>query len=846
MSPQEKAGDDSIDDDAELLALEKILTEAEEQEKINKSTATTKKENPKPKSTIDDDAELLALDKILAEAEEEEEKEKSIEKAKPKSAAVPRLKEDSTFADAFSYEVDTKLAKKAAKDAERNMEEVDSSDDEEVRNFLERKYNEYGSDVNKKLKQQSNASKEARIEKEVDAMIRQKESNSSTSKDSLNMHIKNPHNPIKRQALITNSFKAKVSTGSSSPAATTSVKEQAFLSTSQSSSVYMDPVFGLRIINPLVSSSLLKERMAGRQPVAFSAIACHTQRGDLSKDWVIGGVLTHKGTTQKTKKDKPFCIWRLSDLRGEIKTVSLFLFGGAYKELWKTAQGTCLAVLNPTVFEKRAENTDVACLSIDTAAKVMILGQSKDLGHCKSVKRNGEVCNALVNLSECDTCVFHMKQEFSKMSKRSELQSANAGRGLQDLRNKVLGKSEVFYGGQSYTAVPAKKSAKLSSKDNQRLSNLSEYAISPFAGSVNHESKAKGVTTIPYAAREGPVSKIANNVEASRKQRLKDLERLQILQAESARTGASSPSTPGPSTPEVNKTRESMFSKQQTSTPSMGNRTSPTSSFSGSPSLSSSLSTAADKFKNREFSFATKSPSLSKDNFSIEVNIGDRRASLAKQKALEILKKKPIQKVDPNSTRGTREGKRRAIDDLNEKFMSNDAKKQKLDEEEKEKERKSRIQRIMDATSSHTNLIDMREREEQEKYFSKLEKKEALEEKMLSTYKMACKAVICKTCKYTAFSAAERCKQERHPLKVVDAEKRFFQCKDCGNRTASVFRLPKTCCSNCQGSRWERCAMIRERKVATGAQELSVRGDEEMFIGSISGKANLNLAVPED
>ncbi|XP_005184561.1 protein MCM10 homolog [Musca domestica] len=842
MSPQERTNDESIDDDAELLALEKILCEAEEQEKT-KTPACKDNAKTKPKENIDDDAELLALDKILAEAEEEA--DNSAVKEKSKTAAVPRLKEDSTFADAFSYEVDTKLAKKAAKEAESRMEEVDSSDDEEVRNFLERKYNEYGSDVNKKLKQQNDARKEARVEKEVDAMIKEKES--GIPKSSLNIHIKNQHNPVKRQSLITNSFKAKVSNEETTAAGKgKSLNEQAFLSSGSSQcSVYMDPVFGLRIINPLISSSLLKERMAGRQPVAFATIARHIQTGDLTKDWVIGGVLTHKGPTQKTKKDKPFCIWRLSDLRGEIKTVSLFLFGSAYKDLWKTAQGTCLAVLNPTVFEKRSENTDVACLSIDTAAKVMILGQSKDLGACKAVKRNGEICNALVNLSECDTCVFHVKQEFSKMSKRSELQSANAGRGLQDLRNKVLGKSEVFYGGQSYTAVPAKKSAKLSSKDNQRLSNLSEYAISPFAGSVNHESKPKtGVTTIPYAAREGPVSKIACNVEAGRKQRLKDLERLQILQAESAKTGASSPSSPAaPSTPQSVKSRDSIFSKQQTSTPAAGKQTSPTTS---SSSLSSSFSSASDKFKNREFSFTTKSPTLSKDNFSLEVNIGERRASLAKQKALEILKKKPIQKIDPNSTRGTREGKRRAIDDLNEKFMSNDAKKQKLDEEEREKERKSRIQRIMDATSSHTNLIDMREREEQEKYFSKLEKKEALEEKMLSTYKMACKAVICKTCKYTAFSAAERCKQERHPLKVVDAEKRFFQCKDCGNRTVSVFRLPKTCCSNCNGSRWERCAMIRERKVATGAQELSVRGDEEMFIGSISGKANLNLAVPDD
>lgn len=808
MSPQEKEIEDSIDDDAELLALEKILAEAEEKEKEGPPTTETKKK----------------------------------ESEKSKTNAVPRLREDSTFADAFGYEVDAKLARKVQKEVESRTEEVDSSDDEEVRNFLERKYNEYGSDVNKKLKQQNEATKDAKVEREVNAAIKKKE-DETAAKGTLDMHIKNPHNPIKRQGLITSSFKAKVPTNESE---TEPQKKSTFLS-SPHSSVYMDPIFGLRIIKPLISSSLLQERMAGRQSVAFSAITFHIQRGDLTKDWVIGGVLTHKGNTQQTKNGKPFAIWRLSDLKGEIRTVSLFLFGNAYKELWKTVQGTCMAVLNPTIFEKRVENTDLACFSIDTAAKVMILGQSKDLGACKSIKRNGEVCNALVNLSECDTCVFHVKQEFSKMSKRSELQSANAGRGLQDLRNKVLGKSEVFYGGQSFTAVPARKSTKLTTKDNQRISNLSEYAVSPFASAVNHASKAKLTpANVPYAAREGPVSRIAGNVETTRKQRLKDLERLQILQAESVRTGLSSPSS-APGTPQSNKSKESMFSKQQTSTPTTAKRISPsTSPTTASTSLSSSLSSIPDKFKNREFSFSAKSPKLSSENFSLEVNISAQRASLAKQKALEVLKKKPIQKVDPNSTRGTQEGKRRAIDDLNEQFMGNEAKKQKHEEDQREQERKSRIQRIMDASSSHSSLIDMREREEQEKYFSKLEKKEALEEKMLSTYKMACKAVICKICKYTAFSAADRCKQERHPLKVVDAEKRFFQCKDCGNRTASVFRLPKNSCSNCNSSRWERCAMIRERKVATGPEGLSIRGDEEMFIGSVSGNANLNLVVPDD
>ncbi|XP_023295479.2 protein MCM10 homolog [Lucilia cuprina] len=808
---------------------------------------------PQEKSThdesVDDDAEIMALEKILAEAEEEEKKaeQKNLLPAKAVEKQRPQLKEDSTFAEAFGYEVDNKLEKQIEKQVASKTVELDSSDDEEIKNFLERKYNEYGCDINKKLKEQKQAAKESKADYEIDKFLKEDKSNNNAAEGgkSLSMHIKNPHHPTKRQSLISDSFKKMPETKAAGNVSEN--KDRRSLPTNgASSSVYTDPVFGLRIINPLISSTLLIERMSGRKSVAFSAIAFHTERGDLSKDWVIAGVLVHKSPVQMSKKDQPYSIWRLSDLRGEIKTVSLFLFKGAHKELWKTAQGMCIAVLNPTIFEKRAESKDVACLSIDTAQKVMVLGQSKDMGNCKATKRNGEICNAIINLSECDCCIFHMKQEFGKMSKRSELQSANAGRGLNDLRNKVLGKSEVFYGGQSFSAVPARKSAKLTQKDNSRISSLSEYAVSPFAGSVNHASKPRALqaSTVPYASREGPVSKIAGNVEASAKQRMKDLERLKILQAESEKhsTSLDGKNSPTPTTPQAQKTRESIFASSQTSTPCSNSKL-------AAPSISTpTISAIPDKFKNREFSFAgtSKSPQLSKDNFCIEVNVGDRRAQLAKMKALEVLKKKPIEKVNPNSTRGTRDGKRRAIDDLNEQFMSHESKKQKLEEEHKEQERKTRIQRIMDATSSHTNLVDMREREEQDKYFSKLEKKEALEEKMLNTYKMPCKAVICKICKYTALSASERCKAEGHPLKVVDAEKRFFQCKDCGNRTVSVFKLPKVSCKNCQGSRWERCGMIRERKVCDGSEALSLRGDEEMFIGSVSGKANLNLAVPDD
>lgn len=226
--------------------------------------------------------------------------------------------------------------------------------------------------------------------------------------------------------------------------------------------------------------------------------------------------------------------------------------------------------------------------------------------------------------------------------------------------------------------------------------------------------------------------------------------------------------------------------------------------------------------------------------------MSNRQADRAKQKAIQILQRKPIEKIDPNFVRhrGTDSGKKRALEelDLNSTTPEQISKKARLEEEETAK--RERLLKIINATSSHTDLLEMKEKERTDKYFSTLEKKEAMEEKMMSTTTMSCKAVICLKCKYVAFSAADRCKEENHPLKIKDAEKRFFKCHDCGNRTVSLQRIPKLSCKNCQGSRWERTSMMKEKGVKVGEQ-LSIRGDEETFIGSFQGNANLNLLVPE-
>lgn len=166
------------------------------------------------------------------------------------------------------------------------------------------------------------------------------------------------------------------------------------------------------------------------------------------------------------------------------------------------------------------------------------------------------------------------------------------------------------------------------------------------------------------------------------------------------------------------------------------------------------------------------------------------------------------------------------------------------------KRSKAELDSLLEAKSSHADLIDQYETQQSEEYFNKLERKEQMETKMLDTFEIKTTAVSCLKvtfneshdfyivaykkfftssnnlkfkyfcfptyiesyrlqCKYTALSASELCRREGHPLRSIKAVKRFFQCKDCKNRTISLDRLPKRPCNQCGSSNWEKTAMAK-------------------------------------
>lgn len=162
------------------------------------------------------------------------------------------------------------------------------------------------------------------------------------------------------------------------------------------------------------------------------------QLPDVEQDIVVFGILAsksdpraHKNTGSNIKeKAEPnpakekYMVLKLVDLKWEIE---LFLFNSGFERYWKLTPGTLLAILNPTIMPPPPNRTDTGKFSLvinsddDTILEV---GTARDLGFCKSVKKDGTLCSSWVNSKRTEFCEFHMNLALSK--KRLARQEVNA------------------------------------------------------------------------------------------------------------------------------------------------------------------------------------------------------------------------------------------------------------------------------------------------------------------------------------------------------------------------------------------------------------------------------------
>jgi len=415
----------------------------------------------------DSDCDLDILNNLISNDTEETEQPKQIEELKlPEQSKLSEPRKTLTelqfsFLDSTSSNIHNENKSIDEKvTSEIYNDKLDSSDDEDRRYFEEQKYSNYGREIKQLLKERS---------------------------------LSKTEQPVKLQNEKTVNFNNKSKTFDFN----STIK-----SNSTAKDVYSDPFFGIRIVSPLISSAELKERMKDKIAVTVSRVKNHIISDNIHNDWVIAGVLINKSATKTSQKGTSYCIWKISDLSDDLKTVSIFLFSNAYKQLWKTIIGSVIGILNPNVLESK-DNIDQATLSIDNPQKLMIFGRSKDMGKCKSIKKNGDQCTAVVNTSRCEFCVYHVKQEYKKCARRADIQSSNTSYGFTGDAIKRMNRQAVgqkpYNGLASFVPVLAKRNDELYEKDRARLELLSEATsnnnIKKVKNDLNHEVNSMDTKT---------------------------------------------------------------------------------------------------------------------------------------------------------------------------------------------------------------------------------------------------------------------------------------------------------------------------------------------------------------
>ena len=179
---------------------------------------------------------------------------------------------------------------------------------------------------------------------------------------------------------------------------------------------------GLRIKNPVVSSSQLTTLMESMSCIRIDQLRQRIIQDTVPKRWctiAVVGELSTPRTTESTGAQ--YGIWKLTDLNESM--MYLYVFGNAYQDYKSSVTPGMLVCV---VGGKTRRNADSVNLSIDAYTQLVVLGESRDFGFCKGRTKTGDACRIPVNASRCEFCSYHVGKAYREMSSlRKELQGGS-------------------------------------------------------------------------------------------------------------------------------------------------------------------------------------------------------------------------------------------------------------------------------------------------------------------------------------------------------------------------------------------------------------------------------------
>ncbi|KAI9872640.1 MAG: hypothetical protein M1830_001389, partial [Pleopsidium flavum] len=202
----------------------------------------------------------------------------------------------------------------------------------------------------------------------------------------------------------------------------------------QADSTLLESFSGLHLSKRILPHTFLTRTFSDKRTFLIQDLlriikAPDYQLPDIEEDFVVFGIVASKSEprdhkeTHKINNSKDadpdngrskYMVITLTDLKWDLH---LYLFTTAFTRFWKLTPGTLVAILNPGVMAPRPSDVDTGRFSLvlnSSDDTVLEIGTARDLGFCKSVKRDGKVCDAWVDKRHTEFCAFHVDKQIAK------------------------------------------------------------------------------------------------------------------------------------------------------------------------------------------------------------------------------------------------------------------------------------------------------------------------------------------------------------------------------------------------------------------------------------------------
>ncbi|KAL2755924.1 hypothetical protein ACRALDRAFT_2047946 [Sodiomyces alcalophilus JCM 7366] len=195
---------------------------------------------------------------------------------------------------------------------------------------------------------------------------------------------------------------------------------------SEAEATAFEPYSSFHLSRRIVPHNVLTRNLSGKKIMVMKDLLRHVKSPnyelpDVEQDIVFFAVVgkrsepkLHQARPDRNgvKQDRrgKYMIMTLVDFKFELE---LFLFNSGFTRFWKVREGTVIAILNPTIMPPPAGRADTGRFSLVVNSdedKLIEVGMARDLGFCKSVKKDGNICGHWVNRKRTEFCEFHTNE----------------------------------------------------------------------------------------------------------------------------------------------------------------------------------------------------------------------------------------------------------------------------------------------------------------------------------------------------------------------------------------------------------------------------------------------------